>query len=92
LDGFALIVRRSILAMVGGWPVGTPIDYVNYDLWLSCVTHRLGYRIRLVGCRCLHLGGRTAVALGKSTSGEEYERAHKFVYKEFPDVLPWSCL
>jgi hypothetical protein len=89
LDGFALIVRREILEKAGGWPVGK-LDYINYDLWLCCMAHRLGYRIRLVGCKALHLGGRTAVKLCKAASGEEYERAHRYIYENFADVLPYS--
>lgn len=91
LDGFSLIVRRSILDSLGGWPVEL-LDYSLYDYWLSCATHRLGYRIRLIGVRCHHLGGRTAVALKKAEGcGEKHELAHKYIYDEFRDVLPWNC-
>ena len=93
LDGFALIVRRSILESAGGWPRDTPINYVGYDYFLSCITRRLGYRIRLVGVQCAHLGGRTFVKQGIGQDAkhwQEYLAAHQYIYREFRDVLPWS--
>ncbi len=89
LDGFALIVRRAILEKAGGWPLDTPIGYSLYDYWLSCETRRQGYRIRLLGLPCVHLGGRTAVALGKANgSGDAHEKAHRYIYDTCRDVLP----
>lgn len=90
LDGFSLIVRREILQRAGGWPLNTPIGYIAYDYWLSCMTRRLGYRIRMVGVRCLHLGGRSVVAM-KQGGGppDHHARAHEYIYREFADVLPW---
>ena len=93
LDGFSLIVRRDVLDRAGGWPVAT-LGYLGYDYWASCMVHRLGYRCRVVGARCHHLGGRTAVALKKNQdeSGEAYHAAHRYIYDEFRDVLPYSCV
>lgn len=94
LDGFALIVRRDLLEKAGGWPLGTPIGYVAYDYWLSCMAHRLGYKIRLVGVACKHYGGATFVKLGHGKSEaawQQYVDAHKYIYDEFRDVLPWRC-
>jgi len=91
LDGFALIVRRQILEKAGGWPV-TQLGYVGYDYWLSCMTRRLGYRIRLVGVSCAHLGGRTFVKLGLGQGPEHWAQflaAHEYIYNEFKDVLPF---
>lgn len=92
LDGFCLIIRRNILTHIGGWPINTDIGYIAYDYWLSCMVRRLGYRIRMVGVRCLHLGGRSAVALKGDTGGEDHHaRAHEYIYKEFADVLPFRA-
>jgi len=91
LDGFALIVRREVLEKAGGWPLNTPIGYVCYDYWLSCMTRRLGYRIRLVGVPCQHLGGQTFVKLGIGKDPkhwEQYIESHRYIYDEFKDVLP----
>lgn len=94
LDGFALIVRRELLEKAGGWPIGTPIGYVAYDYWLCCMAHRLGYEIRLVGVACKHYGGATFVKLGHGKSEaawQQYVDAHRYIYDEFRDVLPWRC-
>lgn len=92
LDGFCLIVRREILEKAGGWPLGTPIGYSLYDYWLSAETHRQGYRIWMVPIACEHLGGQTAVKLGKAQGwGKQHEEAHRWMYENYRDVLPWSC-
>lgn len=85
-------MRRSILERAGGWPQGTDIGYIAYDYWLSCMTRRLGYRIRMVGVRCLHLGGRSVVAL-KQGGGppDHHAKAHDYIYREFADVLPFRA-
>jgi len=90
LDGFCLILRRDLLERCGGWPIDK-LDYIGYDYWISCMAHRLGFSIRLIGIRCHHLGGKTAVALGKNfdPDGEAYKSSHKYIYDEFRDVLPW---
>jgi hypothetical protein len=91
LDGFALCVRRELLERAGGWPV-EHLDYVGYDYFLSAVAHRLGYRCRVLGVKCHHYGGRTAVALKfRENDNGEHERAHRYIYQQFVDVLPWRC-
>lgn len=93
LDGFALIVRRAVLEAVGGWPLNTPIGYVCYDYWLSCMTRRLGYKIRLVGIPCQHLGGQTFVKLGMGRDEKHWKQyidSHRYIYDEFRDVLPYE--
>ncbi len=61
VDGFAIIVRRSLLNYTGGWPIGSPVGYVGYDYWITLMAKRFGYKVRLVGIDCSHLGGLTAV-------------------------------
>ncbi len=93
LDGFALIVRREVLEKAGGWPLATPIGYVCYDYWLSCMTRRLGYKIRLVGVACDHLGGQTFVKLGIGKDPKHWQQyidSHRYIYDEFKDVLPYE--
>lgn len=101
LDGFALVIRRSLLDQCNGWPVDRYPPHHNYDYWLCCMAHRLGFRVRCVGVRCHHRGGGTAV-------GAEYHKwcettrwgsdavmhaeGHRLVYEEFRDVLPWRCM
>lgn len=89
LDGFALIVRRSILERCGGWPVGKPIGYINYDHFICLTARRYGYRVRLVGAKVLHLGGQTAVKIKpQENTPESHAAAHVALYNDFCDVLP----
>lgn len=89
LDGFSLIVRSDVLVRAGGWPVEKLVFHC-YDYWLCAMTHRLGYRIRVVGVPCHHYGGRTSVDQ-KMDPGNIHEISHRYIYDEFRDVLPWRC-
>jgi glycosyltransferase involved in cell wall biosynthesis len=86
LDGFALFVRRSILKKWGGWPKNRIIDYFLYSEWLCTEARRQGYRIRLVGVDCEHLGGKTA---GMVPMQDNYEEAHRLFFDSNKDVLPY---
>lgn len=97
LDGFSLIVRRSLLDRTGGWPVDH-FSFHCYDYWVCCMAHRLGYKVRLVGVRCHHYGGLSSTTQeyqkwrnqqGTSDSGD-HDKGHRYIYEEFRDVLPWS--
>jgi len=91
LDGYVLIVRRDLLDRAGGWRgLASGCDFYCYDYALSAMARRLGYRIRLVGVRCHHLGGRTSVAAGAlpATSPEAREAAHRWFYETYRDVMP----
>lgn len=98
LDGFALVVRRGLLDRAGGWPA-KHIRFHCYDYAICAYAHRFGYRVRVVGVRCHHLGGRTSTtkeyqewAKGNGmTDGEDHTRSHKWIYEEFRDVLPWTA-
>ena len=86
LDGLALFVRRSVLDTIGGWPVNQPVGYFMYSEWLCCEARRQGYRIRLVGVACEHLGGKSS---GFISPNENYERAHSHFYEMNRDVMPY---
>ena len=90
LDGFALCVRRSFLDRIGGWSlVAGGCDFYCYDYAICALARRYGYRIRLIGVRCHHLGGRTSTQGVKGVTGqEEYERSHRWFYEEFRDAMP----
>ena len=91
LDGFALIVRRSLLGVAGGWPLATPIGYSLYDYWLCAMAHRLGLRVRVIGIRCHHFGGLTSVGLKViETDGMAHVAAHRYIAEQFKDVLPYD--
>lgn len=86
LDGFALFVRRPILEKVDGWPVDKPYGYFMYSEWLCCEVRRQGYRIRLVGVDCEHLGGKSS---GYISPNENYQEAHAYFYENNRDVMPY---
>jgi len=86
LDGCALFVRRSILKKWGGWPNNPSVDYFMYSENLCCEARRQGYRIRLVGVDCEHLGGKT---VGMVPLQDDYEKAHAYFYEHNRDVMPY---
>ncbi len=99
LDGFALIVRKELLDKAGGFPVDR-MTFHSYDYWVCCMAHRLGYRVRVVGVKCHHSGGKTSTTPAyqewiKKTHGKTdvqvHEESHRYIYDEFFDVLPWRC-
>lgn len=96
LDGFCLIVRRALLDRVGGWPSHYAPHHC-YDTWVCLMAHRLHYRVRLVGVRCHHHGGRTATrpewnewcATTKwGSDAGMHAFNHRLLYDEFRGVLP----
>lgn len=92
LDGFALIIRRSFLTLIGGWPIGTPINYIAYDYYITLMARRHRFKVRLCGLDCTHYGGRTFVARKVGEQEDhwaKYLAAHEFCYREFRDVLPF---
>jgi hypothetical protein len=57
------------------------------------MTRRLGYKIRLVGVPCQHLGGQTFVKLGIGQDPKHWKQyldSHRYIYDEFKDVLPYE--
>ena len=94
LDGFALCVRRELLDKMKGWSRIQPhVDFFCYDYALCAMAHRLGYRVRVLGLKCHHHGGRTSVVVKDLpiTSQKAYDSSHAWFYKEFRDVIPWRC-
>jgi hypothetical protein len=106
LDGFALIVRRTVLDHwlrdivdghpLFGWPVKR-LPFHNYDNALCIHAAKLRMRVRLVGIRCHHHGGRTTVTtaydewsrrvLGKPDS-EVHADSHRVLYEMGRGILP----
>lgn len=97
LDGFALIIRRGLLDRMGGWLCLDLPPHHNYDYLVTLSAARFGYRCRLVGVKCLHLGGMTATSpayaewAARSKWGSDdamHAEGHRIIYEEFRDVLP----
>lgn len=100
IDGFAGFVRRTVLQnwhrkhqtpgggneITAGFPQREPIGY--YMVWenLCCEVRRQGFRIRLVGVECEHLGGRTSTV---HQVNSDYEAEHKYFYEHNRDVMPY---
>ena len=86
LDGMALGIRRSLLLDMGGFPLDTVIGYFMYAEWMCCMARRFGKKIRLIGCQCEHLSGKST---GLNPNLKlAFEAEHEYVYNEFRDVLP----
>ena len=85
LDGMALFVRRSLLEKIGGWKHGKA-GYYLYAETLACLARRNGYRLRLVGIDCDHLGGKSSGM--KQDQPFDFEGEHLWLADEFRDVLP----
>jgi GT2 family glycosyltransferase len=84
-DGFAIFIRRSILEKIGGWPMEA--GYFMYCEAICCEARRQGYRLRLVGVDCDHLGGKTASMVRVTDSHAD---AHTWLYSRYKDVLPYE--
>lgn len=99
IDSFSLIVRRSFLEDLGGWPVNYYYPSHCSDMWLCCMAARHKQRVRMVGVSCTHNSGgvrgdgrfvyadwaKNVVGL---TDQEMHQRNHRFLYDDFRDVLP----
>lgn len=86
LDAFAIFIRRSILEKWGGFPLGKPIGYFMFCENLCCEVRRQGFRIRLVGVDCHHIGGRTSTVHQVT---DDYEAEHAYFYEHNRDVMPY---
>lgn len=98
IDSFSLIVRRSFLKEIGGWPVKTYFPSHCSDMWLCCMAARHKKRVRLVGIDCTHMSGGVRgdgrfnyadwqAEIGH-TDAEMHAANHRSLYRDFPDVLP----
>lgn len=92
VDSCAVVVRRSLLARCGGWPVGTyPNNTHCSDLWLCCMARRMGYGVRLLGISATHTGGGKGAAGSEWLAGRDsamHQQAHVLIYRDFRDLLP----
>lgn len=96
LDGFALIMRRSLLDRVGGWPVQR-YPFHCYDYWACVMAHKLDCSVRLVGIDCIHHGGATSTSpegqahwqSQGTTDAEIHEQSHRNLYEDGRGILPW---
>ncbi len=98
VDSFALVIRRSLLDVYGGWPVDRYPAMHCSDLYacLQCARH--GQRVRVVGISCAHTSGGVKgdgsfdygawqQEIGE-TDQEMHKRGHRLLYDSFRDILP----
>ncbi len=98
VDSFSLIVRRSFLDLIGGWPVKTYHPSHCSDYWLCLMAHRHKMRIRYVPVSCTHNSGgvrgdgRFDYAKWQEwygfTDAQMHQINHRLLYDNFADVLP----
>jgi len=100
IDSFSLIVRRSFLDEIGGWP--DPEEFPNShgsDMYMCMMAARHRKRVRLVGIDCTHGSGGVrgdgsfdyAAWAANTKWGSDagmHQWWHKYLYEEFRDVLP----
>jgi len=100
-DGCALMVRRSFLDEVGGWSWWSEENH-GYDNALACMLRRRGRQLWLLPLVSRHPSllksnipepsrSRTQRANLRAAErfGDVYTRAHRHLYDEFRDVLPF---
>jgi hypothetical protein len=94
IDSCAVLVCRSFLAGLGGWPIARYPDSSHCsDLWLCSMAHRHGMCVRMVGVSCTHLSGGKGEAGSRwleahGTDQGLHRRAHELIYDDFRDLLP----
>lgn len=86
LDGLAMFIRSSALDEIGGWPQDGSYGYFLYAENMALRLRRAGYKIRLVGVDCTHLGGKSSGL--KQDQVFDYDGEHRRLYDEFHDCLP----
>ena len=95
LDAFCMAVRMPWLRDRGGWPI-RHLTHHCLDLWLACEAARDGKQIWMEGISCTHHGGGTSTKpsytkapwLQGGSLEQDHIRPHKWLYKEYRDVLP----
>ena len=100
IDGFAMIVRRGLLDLAGGWHPDDWCAHHIYDYLACALAHRYGFKVRLVGVSCIHHGGQTATSqayqqwAASTKWGSDVNmhiQGHRMFYDRFADVMPWVC-
>lgn len=94
-DGFSMIIRRSLLDKIGGWSWFPFLHHV-YDYAIACQARRHGFRCWLIPVYVNHHGGKTACGPIHQETAKKYggdtqvhADAHRWLYDNFRDVLPF---
>ncbi len=98
IDSFSLIVRRSFLDEIGGWPMQCPPSHGS-DMWICMMAARHKKKVRLIGIYCSHASGGVrgdgkfdypawAAQTKWGSDAAMHAWWHQYLYSEFKDVLP----
>ncbi len=95
VDGFAVVLRHTLLNLMGGWTRYGIGPMHLYDYLGTLAAHRYGFLCRAVGISCLHYGGMTATTAAYQKWADErggdakfHADGHRILYEEFRDCLP----
>jgi hypothetical protein len=93
VDGFAVFIRRSILDTWGGFPRGEGVHVGYFMVWENacCEVRRQGFRIRVVGVDCHHIGGRTSAMHTTEDRQKQYQSEHVYFFEHNKDMIPWRA-
>lgn len=95
VDAFFMAVRTDFLRLVGGWPVAH-LTHHCLDLWLACEAARHGKEVWMTGVSCTHHGGGSSTKpayqkapwLQGGSLEKDHQNPHRWLYREYKDVLP----
>lgn len=100
LDSLSMIVRRSFLDEVGGWPVDRYPPSHCSDMWICLTARRHRRKVRFIPVNISHNGGGVRgdgrfdypewIAGTQWKSDAECHRiGHQLIYDDFHDLLPF---
>lgn len=95
LDALFMAVRVKWLRALGGWPVNY-LTHHGLDLWLACMASRSRKETWTVPASFTHHGGGSSIKsvyaeaewLQGGSLDSDHLLPHKWISKEFSDVLP----
>ena len=99
VDSMAIIVRRSFLDEIGGWPVNRYPPSHCSDYYLCLMAHKRGRKVRYIPVAVSHAGGGTKgdgrfdyaawIAGTKWMSDDNcHKLGHWLIYHDFRNILP----
>lgn len=95
VDGFFMAMKGAFLREVGGWE-WVQSNFHCYDTGMCLEAIRRGWEVRTVGVSCDHHGGGTSTKTeyidwckeSATTPEEEHLAPHRWLYREYIDLLP----
>ena len=99
VDSFSMIIRRTFLDEIGGWPIDRYPPSHASDYWICLMAHRHGYKVRYVPISCTHTSGgvrgdgrfdypKWIAATKWKSDANCHKISHELIYNDFGDILP----